>query len=132
MTTGPTDTFHCSCPACGAAVDVIPETALISAIECDRRVTELLAANTAEIERRRAAEAECARLSALVADIGRKRLALAEKLRAAEALAERMWPIVETVGRWMPAPAQVTHIMQWVPSAMCEAAAALVRERDNG
>lgn len=90
--------------------------------EHDRRVSELLAANTAELERRRAAEAECTRLSALVADIGRKRLALVEKLRAAdfaaevycgerdaageklcaerrkreaaEALAERMWPIV--------------------------------------
>lgn len=69
MTTGPTDAFHCSCPACGAAVDVIPETALISAAEYDRRVTELLAANTAEIERR----------------------------RAVEALAARMWPIVEAV-----------------------------------
>lgn len=41
----------------------------------DHRVTDLLGANTAEVERRRAAEAECVRLSALVADLGRKRLA---------------------------------------------------------
>lgn len=89
----------------------------------DRRVTDLLAANTAEVERRRAAEAECVRLNALVADIGRERLALIDKLRAAdfaadvycgerdaareklsaerrereaaEALAARMWPVIQ-------------------------------------
>lgn len=103
MTTGPTDAFHCSCPACGAAVDVIPETVLMPAAEHNRRVTELLAANAIEVERRRAAEAECARLSSVLdnreqendrlrADIdclAEDRGALAEKLRAAEADRDR-------------------------------------------
>lgn len=75
----------------------------------DRRVTELLAANTAEIERR----------------------------RAAEALTERMWPIVDAVCReWLNGSRDTLadderYFAAHLRHRVGRAAAALIREREE-
>lgn len=82
----------------------VHNVAIVAALlaEHDRRVSELLAANTAEVERR----------------------------RTAQALAERMWPIIKAVAEIGPAHEfAVTMFESATGSALIEIAAALVRER---
>lgn len=103
--------LRCSFPECGCKTNPRIVRAALAALlaEHDRRVTELLAANTAEVERRRAAEAQ----------------------------ADRMRPIVQQVGEaWLGASRDVTASDDRVFVTALEygagrAAAALVREREE-
>jgi len=67
------DPQDCGWPACGCdpyankVISALEESgSIVGRAEHDRRITELLEANTREVERRREAEAEVSRLEALV------------------------------------------------------------------
>lgn len=117
----------------------VHNVAIVAALlaEHDRRVSELLGANTAEVEHRRVAEDEREEAREVVRALTAHNVATSAERDAVAALAERMWPIVDAVCReWLNGSRDTLadderYFAAHLRHRVGRAAAALVREREE-